>query len=153
MVYRACVLTVFLNPALCASFHLPVFAAFSQRENLCLCGFCPHLHGNFIFVHVVWFWARFMNIHVPNHASAGCKVLKIFHCSIGKERNSRIFLRNHLRLDIDTQERRIKKILQRSIRLNVIAPPHPTPNAGDDLVPPHPTHSEPAKTHVWFPSR
>ena len=72
MVYRACVLTLFLNPALCASFHLLVFPAFSQRENLCFYDLCPQLHGDLFFVHVVWFWPRLLNIHVPNHASAGC---------------------------------------------------------------------------------
>ena len=49
MIYRACVLTFFLNPALCAFFHLLVFAAFSQCENLCLYGLCPQLHGELLF--------------------------------------------------------------------------------------------------------
>ena len=47
MVYRACVLMFFLNPAVCASFHLLVFATFSERENLRLYGLCPQLHGDF----------------------------------------------------------------------------------------------------------
>ena len=128
MVYRACVLTFFLNPALCASFHLLVFPAFSQRENLCFYDLCPQLHGDLFFVHVVWFWPRLLNIHVPNYASAGCTFFSIIlrknQTFLGFYLQSSALLHLHIarrvsavtRLDIDTQERRIEKILQRSIK-------------------------------------
>ena len=86
MVYRARVLPFFLNPALCASFHLLVSAAFSQRENLCLHGLCPQLHGEFYFCQCSVVLAT--SCEHPCSKSCSCRMYSfifIFTFPIGKK--------------------------------------------------------------------
>ena len=86
MVYRARVLPFFQNPTLCASFHLLVSAAFSQRENLCLHGLCPQLHGEFYFCQCSVVLAT--SFEHPCSKSCFCRMYSfifIFTCPIRKK--------------------------------------------------------------------